>query len=182
MADVNADSAQNALIIRGAPGKHALLALGSLAFVVVAILMLILPPPARWSAGRVLLGGVLALLLGLVGLGTTVYVATRMILLLYPDRLVDVRRSLTIPYAEIRAVAEVSPADQTERLTRWLSPQWLLLTMHDATKYAALERPSKRWGLTDADLTLDLSLASAADWTRARRCIAERLARGGSLT
>ncbi len=182
MAEVDADAAPIALIIRGAADKHALLALGSLAFVVVGALMLMLPPPARWSAGRVFLGGLLVLLLGLVGLGTTVYVATRPILLLYPDRLVDVRRRVTIPYAEIRAVAEVSPADQTGRLTRWLSPQWLLLTMHDATQYAALERLSKRWGLTDADLTLDLSLASAADWVRARRFIADRLARGGSPT
>ena len=39
------------LIIRGAPGKYVLLALGSLVFVVVGVLMLILPPPAQWSAG-----------------------------------------------------------------------------------------------------------------------------------
>lgn len=181
MADVDADAAPAALIIRGAADKHALLALGSLAFVVVGTLMLMLPPPARWSAGRVLLGGLLVLLLGLVGLGTTVYVATRPILLLYPDRLVDVRRSLTIPYIEIRAVAEVSPADQTGRLARWLSPQWLLLTMHDATKYAALERLSKRWGLTDADLTLDLSLVSAVDVRRVRCYLADRLAEGGEI-
>lgn len=175
MADTNASSTQNALIIGGAVGKQAGLASGSLAFIVVGLLMLTVPPPSGWSPVMAGLGGVLAFLLGLAGLGITAYVATRPILLLYPDRLVDVRRSLTIPCAEIRAVVGVSLADQTERLARWLSPQWLLLTMHDAAQYAARERLSKRWGLTDADLTLDLSLASAADFKRAQQWIAEHL-------
>jgi len=175
MAAANARPAQDALIIRGAPGKHAGLALGSLAFVAVGMLMLTVPPPPGWSPVLAGVGGVLALLLGLAGLGTTAYVATRPILLLYPDRLVDVRPGLTIPCAEIRQIAQVSPAGQPERLARWLSPQWLLLFMHDPSQYAALEKLSKRGGLTDADLTLDLSLASAADFERAWLFITDRL-------
>lgn len=167
MAGVKADSAPDALIIRGALGKHVGLALGSLAFVVFGVLTLTVPPPAGWPLVLAGVGGILALLLGLAGLGTTAYVATRPILRLYPDRLVDVRRGLTIPCAEIRQIAQVSPAGQPERLARWLSPQWLLLFMHDPSQYAALEKLSKRGGLTDADLTLDLSLASAADFERA---------------
>jgi len=173
MADDKAP-AQDALAIRGAPGKHALLALGSLAFVVGGVLMLILPPPAPWSAGRALFAGILALLFGLAGLVTTAYAATRPILLLYPDRLVDVRRRLTLPFSAIREVAVIPPTGGF--LTRWLSPQWLLLFMHDPVQYAALERLSKRSGLSAADLTLDLSLASAADCARARQWIADHLA------
>ena len=175
MAAANARPAQDALIIRGAPGKHAGLALGSLAFVVVGVLTLTVSPPLGWSPVLAGVGGVLALLLGLVGLGTTAYVATRPILRLYPDRLVDVRRGLTIPCAEIRQIAQVSPADQPERLARWLSPQWLLLFMYDPSHYAALEKLSKHSGLTDADLTLDLSLASAADFKRAYQFIDAQL-------
>lgn len=174
MVDVDAGPAPDMLIIRGAPGKHALLALGSLAFVAVGILMLVLPPPAQWSAGRALFAGILAALFGLAGLATTIYAATRPILLLYPDRLVDVRRRLTLPLSAIREVAVIPPTGGF--LTRWLSPQWLLLYVHDPAQYAALERLSKRRGLTDADLTLDLSLASAADFKRAQQWIAAHLA------
>ncbi len=175
MADDKAP-VQDALVIRGAPGKHALLALGSLAFVAVGVLMLILPPPAYWSAGKAILGGVLALLCGLTGLGTAAYAATRPLLLLYPDRLVDVRRRLLLPLSEIREVVVIPPTGGF--LTRWLSPQWLLLYMHDPGKYAALERLNKCGGLIDADLTLDLSLASAVDCARARQFIADHLAVG----
>jgi len=178
MADDKAP-VQDALIIRGAPGKYAGLVLGSLAFVAGGALMLVLSPPRFWLAAPAAVVGVLALLLGLAGLGTTAYVAARPILLLYPDRLVDVRRRLTIPCVEIRQVAEVSPADQPERLARWLSPQWLLLTMHDPDKYAALERLSKRSGLSAADLTLDLSLASAADFVRAHAFIVDHQVKRG---
>ena len=174
MADVDAGPAPDMLIIRGAPGKHALLALGSLVFVAVGILMLILPPPAYWSSGKAIFGGGLALMFGLTGLGTAAYAATRPLLLLYPDRLVDVRQRLTLPFSAIREVAVILPTGGF--LARWLSPQWLLLTMHDPGKYAALDRLSKRSGLTDADLTLDLSLASTADCARARQWIAAHLA------
>lgn len=172
MADVNTDPGRAALIIRSAPGKLVGLTLGSLAFVVIGVLMLTVSPPAGRSA---VLAGVLSILLGLAGLGTTAYVATRPLLRLYPDRLLDVRRGLTIPCAEIRQIAQVSPAGQPERLARWLSPQWLLLFMHDPSHYAALEKLSKRSGLTDADLTLDLSLASAADFERACQFIGAQL-------
>lgn len=172
MVDVNTDPTQPALIIRGAPGKQAGLALGSLAFIGVGTLMLT-PPPAGRSGVLAGVGGILALLLGLAGLGTTAYVATRPILRLYPDRLVDARRGLTIPCAEIRDVALVPRTRGF--LARWLNPQWLLLTMHDPDRYAALERLSKRSGLSDADLTLDLSLASAADYERAWLFITDRL-------
>ena len=174
MVDVDAGPAPDMLIIRGAPGKYVLLALGSLAFMAVGVLMLILPPPAYWSSSKVIPGGVLAFLFGLTGLGTAAYAATRPILLLYPDRLVDVRRRLTLPFSAIREVAVIPPTGGF--LTRWLSPQWLLLTMHDPGKYAALERLGKRSGLSAADLTLDLSLASAADFKRARQWIAAHLA------
>ncbi len=174
MVDADAGPAPDMLIIRGAPGKHALLALGSLAFVVVGVLMLILPPPAQWSAGKAIFGGVLAFLFGLTGLGTAAYAATRPLLLLDPDRLVDVQRRLTILFVQIREVAVIPSTGGF--LTRRLSPQWLLLFMHDPDKYAPLERLSKRSGLTDADLTLDLSLVSAADFKRARQWIADHLA------
>ena len=166
------DAAPAALIIWGAPGKQVGLAFGSLAFVVIGLLMLTVSPPPGFLPILAGLGGVLSLLLGL---GMVAYVATRPILLLHPNRLVDVRRGLTIPYAEIRQIAQVSPADQPGCLARWLSPQWLLLTMHDPEKYAALERLSKRGGLSAADLTLDLSLASAADFVRAQQFITNHL-------
>ena len=174
MADVDAGPAPGMLIIRGAPGKYVLLALGSLVFVVVGILMLILPPTAYWSSSKAILGGLLTALFGLAGLVTTAYEATRPLLLLYPDRLVDVRRRLTLPFSAIQAVVVIPPTGGF--LARWLSPQWLLLTMHDPGRYAALERLSKRSGLSDADLTLDLSLASAADFKRARQWIDDHLA------
>ena len=79
-----------------------LLALGSLAFVVVGVLMLTVPPPPDWLPALAAVGGVLSLLLGLAGLGTVAHAATRPIMLLYPDRLVDARRQLTIAFAEIR--------------------------------------------------------------------------------
>lgn len=69
MADVNAGLAQDALIIRGAPGKHVGLAFGSLAFVVVGVLMLTVPPPAGRSAVLAGVSGVLSILLRLAGLG-----------------------------------------------------------------------------------------------------------------
>lgn len=166
-----------ALIIRGAPGKHALLALGSLAFVAVGVLMAILPPPAYWPSDRALFAGILAALFGLTGLVTAAYAATRPLLLLYPDRLVDVRRHLTLPFNAIQAVVVIPPTGGF--LARWLSPQWLLLYMHDPARYAALERLSKRSGLTNADLTLDLSLASAVDFRRARQWIADHLPTAG---
>lgn len=165
MVDVNTDPTQAALIIRGAPGKLAGLTLGSLAFIVVGVLMLTVPPPLGRSPVLAGVGGVLSLLLGLAGLGTVAQAAPRPLLLLYPDRLVDVRLRLTLPCAEIRDVALIPRTRGF--LVRWLNPQWLLLTVHDPARYAALERLSRCSGLSDADLTLDLNLASAADYERA---------------
>lgn len=180
MADDKAP-VQDALVIRGAPGKHALLALGSLAFVVVGVLMLTVPPPPDWLPALAAVGGVLSLLLGLAGLGTVAYAATRPIMLLYPDRLVDARRQLTIAFAEIREVAVVSMPGVGGFFARWLSPQWLLLYLHDPAKHAALERLSKRSGLSDANLTLDLSLVSAADFARTHAFICARLRPAGQI-
>ena len=68
MVDVNISPARDALIIRGAPGRYAGLALGSLAFEIVGVLML-LWPPRFWLAAPAAVVGVLAFLLGLVGYG-----------------------------------------------------------------------------------------------------------------
>ena len=178
MTDVNTDPAQAALIIRGAPGKLTGLSLGSLAFAAVGVLALTVSPPPGWPPALADAGGILSILLGLAGLGTVAYTATRPLLLLYPDRLVDVRRRLLLPLSEIWEVADIVPTGGF--LTCWLSPQWLLLYMHDPDKYAALERLSKRWRLTNADLTLDLSLASAADCARARQFIEDHLTAGAT--
>jgi len=160
------------LIIRGSLGKQALLLLAGLAFVGVGFLMLTLPPPANpllgWSSpvGRVAQAvvGVLAVLFGVVTVVTLLYVATRPILLLYGDHIVDARRKLTIPCADIR---EVTAARAEGRG----APQWLMLNMHDPAKYAAFERLSKQSKLSTADLTLDLTLASQTEFEKAHRFI-----------
>ena len=79
MADVKA-AAPPALIIRGAPGRCAELALGSLAFEIVGVLMLVWRPPRFWLAAPAAVVGVLAFLLGLAGLGAAIYAGTRPIL------------------------------------------------------------------------------------------------------
>ncbi len=161
------------LIIRGSLGKQALLLLAGLVFAGVGGLMLTLPPPANpllgWSSpvGRIaqaLIGG-LALMFGIVTVVTLLYVATRPILLLYGDYIVDARRKLTIPCADIREVT-VARSEGRGAL------QWLLLNMHDPAKYAAFERLSKQSKLSTAHLTLDLTLASQTDFEQAHRFIA----------
>lgn len=164
------------LIIRGSLGKQALLLLAGLAFAGVGSLMLTLPPPANpllgWSSpvGRIaqVVVGVLAVLLGVITVVTLLYTATRPIVLLYDDYIVDARRKLTIPCADIREVT-VARSEGRGAL------QWLLLNMHDPAKYAAFERLSKQSRLSTADLTLDLTLASQTDFERAHRFIAGRI-------
>ena len=149
------------LSIRGSLGKQMFLVLGGLAFIAVGGMMLILPPPASsllgWSTpvGRVAqeIVGFLALLLGGVALAVWATVASRPILLLYPDRLVDIRRKLEVPFTEIRELTVV-------RNCGVVSVQSLLLWVRDPENYAGHE------------LTLDLSLASAADLKKARQFIA----------
>lgn len=163
-------------VVRGGLGKQAVLALGSMVFITIGGMMLALPPPEHslwgWSnsVGRVAQGviGFVALLLGGVALALLILLASRPILLLYPDHLVDSRRKLSIPFTEIRQFTIVN--------TRGIvSMQWMLLQMRDPLKYARFERLSKQSGLSDADLTLDLSLASESDFEKARSFIADRI-------
>lgn len=169
------DGAQpTSLVIRGSAGQPARLALGSLVCIGVGGLMLMASRAGSTLLGRAqaVLGWLVALCGGLA-LGTLAYGATRPILLLYPDRLVDVRRRLTVPFTEIRPVVFVPRTGGF--LARWLNPQWLLLYMRHPDKYAALERLSKRSGLSAADLTLDLSLASAVNCVWAQQFIQAQL-------
>jgi len=164
------------LIIRGSLARQATLALGSLLFVVVGGMMLTLPPLVNsllgWPTpvGQVVqvAVGVLAVMLGVAGLSMSTYAALRPILLLYPDRLIDTRRRLEIPFAGIRRMTTAAGRSTG-------SMQWLLLQMHDTAKYAGFECLSKQSGFTDADLTLDLTLASSADFEKACKFIAGHL-------
>ncbi len=151
-------AADASLVVRNAPGKLLGLALGSLAFVIVGVLMLTTPPPSGWSPALAGIVGVLSVLFGLAGLVTAIQAARRPVLLLGPDQLFDVRRRMTIPFADIRAVAiNQQPGNP---LARWLTPQWLLLTLRNPAEYAIRGR------FSDADVVLDLSLTSAGDYMR----------------
>ncbi len=54
--------------------------------------------------------------------------------------------------------------------------------LQDPQKYGSLERLSKRSGLSSADLTLDPSLAAAADFQRARLYIEEHVQEAKAMT
>ena len=79
------------------------------------------------------------MLLGGVALALLIFGASRPLLVLYPDRLVDARRKLGIPFGEIREVTAVGGR-------RSGSGQWLKLQMRDPEKYGGVERPGKRSG------------------------------------
>ena len=158
----------NEVIIRGSLRKQILVLAMSIGFVVVGCLMVVLPPPKSsvlpWSSAGQSVIGLLALLFGGIGLIVMIYAATRPILLIRADRLTDCRRKLDVPFADVRSLS-------TERLHSGQTVQWIELEMHDPQKYAAFEQMSKRSGLSQADLTLDLSLASPADFEQARQSI-----------
>lgn len=160
------------LIIRGSWRRQAVAISGSIGFLVVGALMLLLPPPAKsvlpWSEAGQGAVGVLAILFGVVGLAVMSYVASRPILLLHPDGLTDCRRRIVIPFADIRSVST------TDRQSG-LAGQHIHLTMLDPQKYASLEQFSKRSGQNSAGLTLDLSLADSSDFQRASSYIERHL-------
>lgn len=162
---MNQPAYDEAIVIRGSFGKHLKLAISSLGFIVVGVLMLTLSPPSHWTlpGSRIIqsAAGVLAMLFGGLGLVTLFYVATRPILLLRPTGITDCRRWIVIPFADVRAATTAG--------------QLIYLDVTDPARYADLERWSKQSGLSDAGLTLDLSLAAAADFQRARQYIEEHV-------
>lgn len=164
----------NEVIIRGSLRKQILVLAMSIGFLVVGCLMVVLPPPKSavlpWSSVSQSVIGLLAVLFGGVGLIVMAYVATRPILLLRTDQLTDCRRKLDVPFADICSLSTV-------RHHSGQTVQWIELEMHDSQKYAALEQMSKRAGLSQADLTLDLSLASSADFEKAHQFIATHTGR-----
>lgn len=137
-------------------------------FVIVGVLMLLLPPPAKsvlpWSEAGQGVVGLLAILFGSVGLAVMVYVAGRPILHVRPDGLIDCRRGIEIPFVDIMSVSIHSQQSG-------LMGQIIHLKMLDNRKYASLEQLSKRSGLLTADVTLNLSLADPRDFQRAARTI-----------
>lgn len=160
------------LTIRGSWRRQALAVAASIGFVVVGLLMLLLPPPATsvlpWSRAGQGIVGVLAILFGGAGLAVMLYVASRPILHLRPDGLTDCRRRIDIPFTDIMSIS-------TTGRQSGLTGQLIHLKLVDARKYAPLERLSKRSGQQSADLTLDLSLADAAEFQRASRFIEQHV-------
>ena len=141
-------------------------------FVIVGVLMLLLPPPAKsvlpWSEAGQGVVGLLAILFGSVGLAVMVYVVSRPILHVGPDGLTDCRRRIEIPFVDIMSVSIHSQQSS-------LTGQTIHLKMLDPQKYASLERLSKRSCLLTADVTLDLSLADPRDFQRAARTIEQHV-------
>ncbi|MEI2691436.1 MAG: STM3941 family protein [Anaerolineae bacterium] len=160
------------LTIRGSWQRQALAVSASIGFLVVGVLMLLLPPPAKsvlpWSEAGQGAVGVLAILFGGVGLAVMLYVASRPILHLRPDGLTDYRRRVDIPFADILSVSTTSRQSG-------LTGQYIHLKLLHPQQYASLERLSKRSGQYSADLTLDLSLADSVDFQRACRYIEQHV-------
>ena len=160
--------------IRNSPGQLVAFLAGCLFFMMSGGLMLTLPPPRSsllpWSMASQSVVGVLALLFGAIGLVTLVYVATRPILVLRPESITDCRRKITVPYSDIRSVSDGrDPRDKGR--------QWIVLSMVDPQKYAALERWSKQPGLMRGDLSFNLDLAKPADYQMALETIREQIVR-----
>ncbi len=92
------------LIIYNAPGKLLGLALGSLAFVVVGVLMMTIPPPSGWSPALAGVVGAISILFGASGLVIAIQAARQPVVLLYPDELFAVQHRLTISYIDVLEV------------------------------------------------------------------------------
>lgn len=168
------------LTIRCSWRKWAWLALGGAAFVIVGLMMLSLEPPQNpvlgWStpAGRFLQTtiGVLALVFGGLALAVSVLSVAQPLLLLYPDRIVDVRRKLSVPFSEIRSL-------EADSSRGFFSVQWLRLTLRN-TQTIVRPRFSAKQPQHDPQLTLDLSLASESDFVKAQEFIQGRLGQADS--
>jgi len=152
--------------------RQAWVAGASSGFVIVGVLMLLLPPPAKsvlpWSEAGQGIVGLLAILFGSVGLAVMGYVASRPILHVRPDSLIDCRRGIEIPFVDIMSMSIHSQQSG-------LTGQIIHLKMLDPQKYASLERLSKSRGLYSADVTLDLSLADPREFQRAARTIEQHV-------
>jgi len=165
------------VIIRCSGRNRAWLALGGLAFMAVGLWMLSAEPPSRslvgWStpAGRALqtVVGLLALAFGSGALGMSVLVTIRPILVLYPDRVVDVYRRLVIPMAEICSIKAVSTGG-------FFAVRWLECELCNPAGIARLGR-AQQASRHDDKLILNLTLASESDFARAQQFIQERLGR-----
>lgn len=165
-------SVEQPVIIRSSRRNRAWLALGGLAFMAVGLWMLSAEPPANsllgWStpAGRVLqpVVGMLAVAFGGVALGISIVVTVRPLLVLYPDRVVDVHRKLVIPMAEITSIKAVSTRG-------FFAVRWLECELSHPVE-------SVQKGLRhDHKLILNLTLASEDDFVKAQRFIQDRLGR-----
>lgn len=165
-------SAAQPVIIRSSRRNRAWLALGGLAFMAVGLWMLSAEPPADsllgWSTptGRVLqpIVGMLAVAFGGVALGMAVLGTLRPLLVLYPDRVVDVYRKLVIPMAEICSIKAVSTRG-------FFAVRWLECELSHPVE-------SAQKGLHhDHKLILNLTLASENDFVKAQRFIQDRLDR-----
>lgn len=170
---MNRPISDDVVVIRGSPKKQALMFAASMGFVLVGGLMLVLPPPENailpWSMASQSVVGVLAIVFGGIGMGVIAYTTTRPILVLGPDGITDCRRRMTIPYGDIRAVS-------AKKQQSGMALQWIELAMIDPQEYASIERLSKRSGLSTADLTLDLSLATPVNFHRACDAIEQHVA------
>jgi len=148
------------LVFRGWWGHYLLMIVGLAIMLGVGIWMFL--------AGAIP-SGVLVTVFSVIGLAITFYAVVQPVLILYPDRLVHVPSRTTVPYRAIRrVVAEFAQAD-----LGWVikaNIQWLRLYLHPDAEHRN-GRPES----DEADLTLELSLLSAADYKRVQQHLQQRL-------
>ncbi|MGB9620494.1 MAG: hypothetical protein ACPL7K_08795, partial [Armatimonadota bacterium] len=111
--------------------------------------------------------GMLTLTFGGIALAISGFVAIRPLLMLYPDRVLDVRRKLEIPFSAVSSL-------EADNSRGFFSVQWLKLTLRNPReigRHALLTEQLR----DNTQLTLDLSLASESDFRKAQEFIGSRL-------
>lgn len=163
------------LVVRARFGRCVLFALLLLGVIGSGILLAVLPPRENrpldamplFMALRYALS-LLIILSGLVGTVTLIYTVARPLVILYPDHLIYPRHQTAISYADISELeASVGDGLLALRLLDVRVPGW--------PQYLRRTRYAEGEDLSQVYYTLDLTLASLADFEAARAYLAERI-------
>ncbi len=141
-------------------------------FMAVGIGLLFLPPnktsiiPLNQFLQPVI--GCISALFGLVGYVTLFVRMQKPIIAFDEQEIRYYRNGVTVPWADIRSVQIVNEWGGNK-------VRWIYINVHNPEKYSAFEKLNKRYGMIEADLVFDFSLASQSDYEQVCKWVQERV-------
>ncbi len=141
-------------------------------FMVVGLGLMVLPPnkTSIIPFNRFLqpLVGCVGVLFGLAGYATLLIRMQKPIIAFNAQEIHYYRNKAVVLLADIRSI-------QIVREWGGHKVRWIYVNVHDPEKYKSFEKLNKRYGMIDADLIFDFSLASQPDYEKSCQWVQEHV-------